>query len=314
MLERAVEEIVKRFPREVFPDLQLTFVESQRRLAGGSILDIRFRDQHGVHWIVELKRARITGLTVDQLTRYLRQVRADEPATRFEGMAVAFSVAAGALGHAAAQGIHCRVLKEAHLRDIAKRHGIPIDHDAGFRPKLVGTNRGRSTIREHGGSRPPTSPEAIQRVRALDAQFPPGTLAAEATPEVLEAYWRVACPSAPDAHHQTAAALSRIALTTIEGMALATRSESKSDPYTTIRAGDGRVAAAIDARLGYVKLDFPLPPNVAEDARTRGHVTVWNPRGYSVWVQSRVGKGIEFGEAQRLLRLGLIWEFRGERQ
>ena len=33
MHEKAVEEIVKRFPREVFPDLELTIVESQRRRA-----------------------------------------------------------------------------------------------------------------------------------------------------------------------------------------------------------------------------------------------------------------------------------------
>jgi len=71
-------------------------------------------------------------------------------------------------------------------------------------------------------------------------------------------------------------------LSTVEGTALATRSQSVSDPYTTIRAGDGRVAAAIDARAAYVKLDFPLPPDAAADATRRGVLRIWNPHGYSV--------------------------------
>lgn len=297
----------------MFPDLDLTFVEGQRRLAGGNILDLRFRDARGVHWIVELKRARITGATIEQLGRYLAQIHADEPALTLAGMVVGFSVAASVAAMTAAAGIECRVLRESDLREIARRHGVPLDHDTGYRPKLSGTNRSRSLVRKQAGSRPPSPAPAIAFLQELDARFPPGTLDAKASLADLEEYWSAACPSAPHAHQTIAADLSRAVLSTVEGTALATRSQSVSDPYTTIRAGDGRVAAAIDARAAYVKLDFPLPPDAAADATRRGVLRIWNPRGYSVWVQSRVGRGISLAEAESLLRLGLDWEFRGVR-
>lgn len=123
----------------------------------------------------------------------------------------------------------------------------------------------------------------------------------------------MACPQAPASLHELAADLTRTVLVSVKGTALAARSQSRSDPYTTVRAGDGRVAAAIDVRLRYVKLDFPLPSDVAEDARARGLLTVWNPRGYSAWVQSRVIAGVSTNELRELLIRGLRWEFYGER-
>ncbi len=312
MLEKAVEEIIKRFPREVFPDLDLTFVESQRRLAEGNILDLRFRDADDVHWVVELKRSRITLAALDQLGRYLAQLRRVEPTTRIKGIVVGFSIHEPVTGAAALLGVHCRVLSEAALRRIAERHGIVIDHASGYRPKLSGSNRSRSVVRERGGPRPATRPEVVAFVRALDARFPPGSLDADTPTAVLDDYWKMACPLAPPSHQRLAAHLTATVLTSVFGTAVAARSQSVSDPYTTIRAGDGRVAAAIDARNGYVKLDFPLPRDTADEAKARGLLTIWNPRGYSVWVQSRVGTSLQVGQAEELLRVGLDWEFKGK--
>ena len=60
---------------EVFPDLDLTFVESQRRLGGGNILDVRFRDANGTHWLIELKRSRITLPAIDQLDIVINELQ-----------------------------------------------------------------------------------------------------------------------------------------------------------------------------------------------------------------------------------------------
>jgi hypothetical protein len=314
MLEKAVEEIIKRFPREVFPDLDLTFVEGQRRLADGNILDLRFRDASGVHWVIELKRSRVTITALDQLGRYLEQLRRLEPTTRIEGIVVGFSVHESVTAAAALVGVQCRVLSEMALREIAERHGILIDHAAGYRPKLSGSNRSRSIVRERAaGPRPATRPEVVAFVRALDARFPPGSLNASVPPGVFDEYWRMACPLAPPSHQRLAARLTRAVLTNVVGTAIAARSQSFSDPYTTIRAGDGRVAAAIDARKSYVKLDFPLPRDIADEAKEDGLLTIWNPRGYSVWVQSRVGASLQVDHAEELLRVGLNWEFKGKR-
>jgi hypothetical protein len=314
MLEKAVEEIIKRFPREVFPDLELTFVEGQRRLADGNILDMRFRDADDVHWVIELKRSRITVSALEQLGRYLDQLRKVEPMTRIEGIVVGFSIHEPVTAAAARLGIHCRVLSEAALRGIAARHDIVIDHASGYRPKLSGSNRGRSVVREGAGPRPATRPEVVAFVRALDAHFPPGSLDASVPLAVLDEYWRMACPLAPPSHQRLAAQLTRTVLTNVVGTAVAARSQSVSDPYTTIRAGDGRVAAAIDARKSYVKLDFPLPRDIADEANEDGLLTIWNPRGYSVWVQSRVGASLQVDHAEELLRVGLNWEFKGKPQ
>ncbi len=314
MLEKAVEELIRRFPREVFPDLELTYVEGQRRLAGGNIFDLRFRDASNAHWVVELKRSRITVSALEQLGRYLDQLRKLEPTTRIEGIVVGFSIHEPVAQTAALLGLHCRVLSEAALRAIAERHRIAIDHASGYRPKLSGSNRSRSVVRGRAGPRPATKPEVVAFVRALDSRFPPGSIDAATPTAMLDEYWRMACPLAPSSHQKLAAQLTTTVLQNVIGTAVAARSQSLSDPYTTIRAGDGRVAAAIDARKGYVKLDFPLPPDIANKAREEGLLTIWNPRGYSVWVQSRVGTSTPVDQAEEFLRVGLQWEFGGTRR
>ena len=309
MLEKAIEEIIKRYPLEVFPDLDLTFVEAQRRLSGGSILDIRFRDGTGASWVVELKRSRITAAAIDQLDRYLGLLREAEAGMRFRGLLVGVSASPGVESAAMLKGLQCRILDEAHLRAVAERHGLQVDHPSGLRPKLRRTNRSRSVPPRAVGTRRGTAPEVVAFLRALDTRFPPGSLDQSASPSQLIDYWRMACPGAPRLHQQLAADFTLEVLRTAPGTAVAARSQSRTDPYTTIRAGDGRVAAAIDARVTYVKLDFPLTSELAEDARRRGLLTIWNPRGYSVWVQSRATPGSKADELRRLMARGVRWEF-----
>lgn len=61
-----------------------------------------------------------------------------------------------------------------------------------------------------------------------------------------------------------------------------------------------------------MKLDFPLPVDVAEESREKGLLGIWSPRGYSdCAVPGR--QGIAIDEAKRLLALRLEWEFRARR-
>jgi hypothetical protein len=108
----------------------------------------------------------------------------------------------------------------------------------------------------------------IAFIRGLDARYPRGSIDLRAELALLEEYWGLACPLAPLSQQRLAAHLSKAVLTTVEGTAIAARSQSATDPYTTIRAGDGRVAAAIDARKSYVKLDFRCRQT---SLKSRGH-------------------------------------------
>ena len=113
---------------------------------------------------------------MDQLGRYVDQLRAAEPGARVEGMAVGSSIDPTVATAAAARGMHVRVLDEDALRTIAEQHDVPIDHAAGHRPKLAGTNRSSSVVRQRRGPRPGTGANVGAFVRALDARFAPGSL------------------------------------------------------------------------------------------------------------------------------------------
>ena len=152
----------------------------------------------------------------------------------------------------------------------------------------------------------------IEQLRALDAEYPPGTLDHKANYEDLYQYWTTACPDSPESNRIIAAQLSLAALKMVPSTAMSNRSQSKSDPYTTIKSLDGRVAAAIDARGRSVKFDFPLPTELAHQCVSLGEVRIWNPRGYSIWVQSSVGTKLSLERALELLKEGLAFEFKGQ--
>ncbi len=59
----------------------------------------------------------------------------------------------------------------------------------------------------------------------------------------------MACPAAPPSHQKLAAELSRTVLAAVPGTAIAARSQSVSDPYTTIRAGQEGTNADRRVRL-----------------------------------------------------------------
>ena len=96
MLEKTIEEIVKRHTAEIWPDLPLEYVESQRRLPNGKILDLSFRDRSSnCVLVVELKRYRVTAAVIRQLAGYLSEMRKMEPEVGFRGMVVGFQITSG---------------------------------------------------------------------------------------------------------------------------------------------------------------------------------------------------------------------------
>jgi hypothetical protein len=309
VLERTIAEILARYPSEVWPDLDLTFVERERRLGGGQILDLCFRDPAGTFWVVELKRDRVTPSTVAQVTGYLAELRRAHPDVEYRAMVVAPVIGARGRVAADAAGIACRSVDVAALADIAARHGIPVGHESAHRPVIKRSTPRSSRVRERGDDRPATSAEQVELLRALDERFPPGSLDSSAPVKVLIEYWRQATPGVPPERWETAAALTSAALEALPGSALSTRSLGRTDPYSTVRTIDGIVAAAVDARQRYVKLDFPLPLALAEEGRDSGLLRIWKPRGYSSWCQSRVGDALAIDQALDLLRTGLAFEF-----
>lgn len=311
MLEKTISEIIARYPNEVWPDLNLTFVARECRLKGGNLFDLRFRDRDGTNWIVELKRDRVTPSAVLQLVRYLKQLRASERSTSFRGMVVAPAISEKGRFEASLRDIICRTVDEPSLRRIAACHGLPLDHESGHRPKLVGSPRVRSRVPKRLGHRPATSEHDVEFLRTLDERFPPGSLGNESCIDELREYWDLATPTAPHYIREIATRLTYEVLQALPHSAVANRSQGKKESYTTVRGLDGRLAAAIDARKAYAKFDFPLPADVGQGCRDEGLLRIWRPRGYSVWCLSRVGASMPVSKAIELLRIGLAFEFGG---
>jgi hypothetical protein len=309
MLEREIAEILHRYPREVWPDVDFTFVGREQRLTGGLILDLCFRDETGIHWIVELKRDRVTEATVAQVVSYLDELRRSDPDTPYRGIVAAPTIGVKGRAAAYAADVLCRRLDVEHLTAIAAAHGVLIGHEGGQRPVVKRSPRSSNRSKTVTKHRPATPADVITYLRLLDARFPPGTLTAPVSLDVIREYWDLATPEAPVEHRSTAADLTFEALTVVLNSTVSTRSSGRSDPYTTLRSLDGRVVAAIDARRTYVKLDFPLPESLAEESRGAGLLRIWKPRGYSVWCQSRVGTALTPAHAVELLRAGLRFEF-----
>lgn len=311
MLEKTVEEILRRYPREVWPDLSLTFIEAHRNLGGGCIPDLRYRDAGGRDWIVELKRGRVAESTLAQLDRYLKRMKLLEPDRRFAAMAVGFSATSVVLRLAREANVTIKILDEGTLRLIAARHELPVDHEAGHRPTIRRLNPRRSGA-VAALPRAGTSKELTEFKQALYARFPPGTLDVRADVESLRAYWRMACPSAPSEQLAVATALSQFSLSVVPGSALSDRMGGKSDPYTTVVTPQ-KIVAAIDARQSFVKFDFYLPEEIARLLAANRRLRIWQPRGYSTWVLGRVGSALPLDEAMRLFRQGIAFEFNGVR-
>jgi len=289
--------------------LPLRFLESQRRLPNGKILDLCFKDlERNNVLVVELKRSRITASAVSQLSGYLSELAVLEPESSFSGMLVGFGISNATQQEATRKGIQWKLLDEQELRVIAQRHHLPLDHASGDRPRAARTQKvvSKPLLSK---SRPPTSPEIVEYLRNLDTKFPPGSINHNSHMNDIISYWSESCPSAEAERIKTAALLTKEVLELLPSAALSNRSSGRTDPYTTIRTLDGRVAAAMDARTRHVKFDFPLPPEVASASVNLKELRIWNPRGYSVWVQSRVGSGLSADRAFELLRIGLSFEF-----
>ncbi len=312
MLEKTIEEILKRFHHEVWPELELTFVENQRRLPSGKIIDLCFADPEGTVLIVEVKRGRVIPKDAEQLRDYLVELRNLYTETQFRGMLVAPNVPSSVREMPQYKDLDfCQVEIEL-LRSIASRHSMPIDHATDHRPKLSGSSKVKSRPPVIGQTSNSMSLDTVDFLRHLDAKFPPGSLNHLTSQEEIENYWCMACPRADNSIREIAVEITMLVLAELPDSAMSNRTEGKSEKYTTIRTLDGRVAAAIDARSRAVKLDFPLPEDVARECEASGELRVWAPRGHSLWVLSKVGTKISTDRAKELLKIGIGFEFHGK--
>ena len=159
-LEETISEIITGYPNEVWPDLKWTIIERERRLSGGSVLDLRFRDRSGTDWIVELKRNRATVAAVTQIVRYLKSLRVAEPTVSFRGMVVAPAISSAGLAEVDRLGIAFRSVDDDLLRGVANFHGLSLEHASGHRPQLAGSPRVSSRPKTRTRNLPATSGKA----------------------------------------------------------------------------------------------------------------------------------------------------------
>jgi hypothetical protein len=145
----------------------------------------------------------------------------------------------------------------------------------------------------------------------LDRQFPPASLTAASTDDQLRAYWRAACPKAPERIQHLAAQLTRDVLTLAPDAAVGNWA---AGGWTTILAANGVVLAAIDAKTNTVRLDFLLPEDLAQHYRDLGLIRLHHPRRYGRWCLTEVDNPLPYQTARDLLATGIEFERNGARR
>lgn len=309
MYEKALEELIKRFYRQIFPLLdKAKFVESQRRLPSGKIIDICFQGDDATYYVVELKRHRITLDTIDQISSYIDEIKSIETHKKIVGVLCAFVISERVRSLAEHRGLMCWEMDEHKLNRIANQNGIKPDKI--IRQSNVRTDpRSHKPPRIHGKPLPTSELWRVELDRNLNEKFPPGTLHAGSSAKTIHDYWVLACPNAPVAHISIATELTLFILDAANGSSIGRRTHGKHDSYTTIVDVNGRTLAAIDARRLWVKLDFLLSSDAADKFKASGLVSIEGPRRLGKWVQSNVPKKMNLEKALDLLSLSFDFQF-----
>lgn len=305
MHEKTVEEIISRYPAEVWPGCDLRLVARQTPLDSGR-LDLHMRDQSGDDWILELKRGPFPPSGLLQLAQYVQELRQRSAGRLVHGMAVGTSFSPESERAARHYGLAIRTFDEAALRAIARAHGLPLDRASLARPNTLRGQDQESKPRGPGSRRGATDPARAAALAALDARFPPASLRGDTPEATLREYWAAASPSAGRRWQHVAASLTREVLVLAPDAAVGNRA---AGGWSTVLAANGDVLAAIDARSTWVKFDFLLPEDEAQRCEQRGLVRLHHPRRYGRWCMSRVGPVLSEARARELLRIGIEFEY-----
>jgi len=309
MYEKAIEELIRRFPKETLPvthDLRL--VDSQRRLPSGKMIDLCFENTYGVHYIVELKRHRVSYKTIEQLSEYLHELENIDHKRKYIGVLAAFVISPQIQKMADSQQMICWVIDEQKLYQIAEREGLRPQKIVNG-PQIKRNPKSPIPHRVKRGPLPTSDIERVEFVQRLNQEFPPGIIDFRQPRHRILAYWQMACPEAPKLHQEIAADLTLHCLMSVHGATIQRRTVGRSDPYTVIVDVNAMTLAAIDARKHWVKLDFLLQQDIAQACRNQGLLTIENPRRIGYWVQSNVPKKLSLDKAKELLNISFKFQF-----
>jgi len=264
-------------------------------------LDLLFAGEDGM-WVMELKRDVVTASTVDQLQRYVVELRQRYPGVTYGGIAVAPSVSPAGASRADELGLLAVELPEARLRAVAARHGVALDAATGHRPRPPGQIRTvRPAPRTTRGATDPVRAALLARV---DARFPPGSLTAgSASAKLLREYCLLAFPSSTPALNRLAAELLEQVLQVVPGSAVGRRA---AGGWTTIDTAEGVTAFAVEPKRTTIKTSFSLPTDVAAREKAAGRITVKGPRHYGMWVHAALSEQSQIPGVMQLVRKGLI--------
>lgn len=309
VLEKTISELVIRCHRQLWRDLDMRFVETERSLASGRRLDLVFELANGSLVVVELKAADVDSAAVRQVHRYVQDLQAREPGRAVYGMAAAPNVRPDGVREAAKLGVLVRPIDLRRLEALAAAQGLSVAHGTGHRPRLRGTSSG-SRSSTAGKSRSGTPPEIVEHLRALHEQFPPGTLDVTTSPSTLRRYWRQARPRGSVDRVDEVVQLTALALSLVPGSAVGPRTQSRSRGWATVRAPDGRVVASFEARANRADVSFYAVQEDVDRFTAAGRARLWGPRGYCFWLDCFVGSGgLSLKEALTLLPRGTEFEF-----
>ena len=299
MHEKTMESLVLRHYAEIWPEWGLTLRSTQVPLDAGR-LDLLFAGVDGMR-VMELKRDVITASTIDQLQRYVLELRRRDPDTTYGGIAVAPSVSPAGASRAEELALLAVELPEARLREVAARHGIALDAATGHRPRPPGRIRtARPVPRTTRGATDPVRAALLARV---DARFPPGSLTAtSASAWLLREYCSLAFPSSTPALNRIAAQLLEQVLDVVPGSAVGRRA---ADGWTTIDTAEGVTAFAIEPKRTTIKTSFSLPTDVAAREKAAGRITVKGPRHYGMWVHASLSEQSQIPGVMELVKKGL---------
>ncbi|MCW2671806.1 MAG: Endonuclease NucS [Frankiales bacterium] len=286
----------------------MRFLETERALDSGR-LDIVFQMADGSLLVVELKKAKVTPSTVQQVSRYVRDLQALEPNRQVTAMVAAPAISEAGRHEAEQRGVLVRVIDLRALEAEAAKQGLPVAHGSGHRPQLRGSaagSRNASPVTPRKG----TPPEIVEHLRTLHEQYPPGTLDAKTPLDTLKAYWGQACLRGTPRSIEQVALFTAEVLRLVPGSAVGPRSQSRQAGWTTVRVSDGRVVASFDARGSRAALSFYAVQDDVERLDAAQGARLKGPRGYSFWFDCFVGPaGLTFEEAMELLRRGTRFEF-----
>ena len=122
-----MEDLLWKYPDEVFPRQGFKPVARQFTLSGAGRLDISFRDANDRLWVIEVKAVPVRTETADQVHRYAQKLRDEHPLDPPIPAVVAPLINATVRDHFDRWGIEHFEITEATFRRVANERGIAME-------------------------------------------------------------------------------------------------------------------------------------------------------------------------------------------